>query len=159
MCVCVCVWVCVCVLSVCVYLTAFFDFQDTVSVHRPSFYADRFLKFMGSTVFKKIHRKFINQHNSCILYPDRGAFYCTSLCLCLSALRGASSKRKKSSFYAAKSASQEFLSPLKEEKQEEKKAQSMDNLDGNCKLNGLHTFKTTFFSLFLLEALFFRFYI
>lgn len=35
--------------------------------------------------------------------------------------------------YAGKSASQEFLSPLKEEK-EEKKAQSMDNLDGNCKL-------------------------
>lgn len=32
-------------------------FQDTVSVHRPSFYADRFLKFMGSTVFRKLHRK------------------------------------------------------------------------------------------------------
>uniref|UniRef100_A0AAY5K6F3 PIPK domain-containing protein n=1 Tax=Esox lucius TaxID=8010 RepID=A0AAY5K6F3_ESOLU len=28
---------------------------DTVSVHRPGFYADRFLKFMGGTVFKKIH--------------------------------------------------------------------------------------------------------
>ncbi|KAI4588951.1 hypothetical protein MJG53_003359 [Ovis ammon polii x Ovis aries] len=27
---------------------------DTVSVHRPSFYADRFLKFMNSRVFKKI---------------------------------------------------------------------------------------------------------
>lgn len=38
-------------------LIVFFPFQDTVSVHRPSFYADRFLKFMGSTVFKKIHRK------------------------------------------------------------------------------------------------------
>lgn len=38
-------------------LTFAFPFQDTVSVHRPSFYADRFLKFMGSTVFKKIHRE------------------------------------------------------------------------------------------------------
>uniref|UniRef100_A0A3P8QDD1 PIPK domain-containing protein n=1 Tax=Astatotilapia calliptera TaxID=8154 RepID=A0A3P8QDD1_ASTCA len=76
---------------------------DTVSVHRPSFYADRFLKFMGTTVFKKSHP-----------------------------LRGASSKRKKNSLYA-KSVSQEILSPLKEMK-EEKKAQSMDNLDGNCKL-------------------------
>ncbi|KAK9532815.1 hypothetical protein VZT92_010182 [Zoarces viviparus] len=75
---------------------------DTVSVHRPSFYADRFLNFMGSTVFKKIHP-----------------------------LRGASSRRKKNSFYVAKSASQEFLSPLKEEKKDEKKAQSLDNLDGN----------------------------
>ncbi|XP_069369238.1 phosphatidylinositol-4-phosphate 5-kinase, type I, beta a isoform X1 [Paralichthys olivaceus] len=75
---------------------------DTVSVHRPSFYADRFLKFMGSTVFKKIHP-----------------------------LRGASSKRKRSSLNAAKSASQEFLSPQKEERQQEKKAQSLDNLDGN----------------------------
>ncbi|XP_019128377.1 phosphatidylinositol-4-phosphate 5-kinase, type I, beta a isoform X3 [Larimichthys crocea] len=75
---------------------------DTVSVHRPSFYADRFLKFMGSTVFKKIH-----------------------------SLRGASSKRKKGSVYAQKSASQEFLSPDKEERKEEKKAQSLDNLDGN----------------------------
>ncbi|XP_070781213.1 phosphatidylinositol-4-phosphate 5-kinase, type I, beta a [Enoplosus armatus] len=75
---------------------------DTVSVHRPGFYADRFLNFMSLTVFKKIHP-----------------------------LRGASSKRKRSSFYAMKSASQEFLSPQKEEKKEEKKAQSMDNLDGN----------------------------
>ncbi|KAM8827879.1 phosphatidylinositol-4-phosphate 5-kinase, type I, beta a [Spinachia spinachia] len=78
---------------------------DTVSVHRPSFYADRFLKFMGSTVFKKMHP-----------------------------LRGASSKRKKNSFYAVKSASQEFLSPLKEEIEEEKKAQSLDNLDGDRNL-------------------------
>lgn len=28
-------------------------FQDTVSVHRPGFYADRFLKFMSTTVFRK----------------------------------------------------------------------------------------------------------
>lgn len=27
--------------------------QDTVSVHRPSFYAERFFKFMSSTVFRK----------------------------------------------------------------------------------------------------------
>ncbi|XP_026195682.1 phosphatidylinositol-4-phosphate 5-kinase, type I, beta a isoform X2 [Anabas testudineus] len=75
---------------------------DTVSVHRPSFYADRFLKFMGSTVFKKLHP-----------------------------LRGASSKRKRGSLHPVRSASQEFLSAHKDEKKEEKKAQSMDNLDGN----------------------------
>lgn len=32
--------------------------QDTVSVHRPSFYADRFQKFMCNTVFKKPPCKF-----------------------------------------------------------------------------------------------------
>ena len=31
-----------------------FIFQDTVSVHRPSFYAHRFLDFMADKVFKKI---------------------------------------------------------------------------------------------------------
>ncbi|KAI4816655.1 hypothetical protein KUCAC02_008971 [Chaenocephalus aceratus] len=46
-------------------------------------------------------------------------------------LRGTSSKRKRTSMNAAKSASQEFLSPHREEKKEEKKAQSLDNLDGN----------------------------
>lgn len=35
--------------------------QDTVSVHRPSFYAERFFKFMSNTVFRK---------NSC--EPPRG---------------------------------------------------------------------------------------
>lgn len=49
----VCVLECMCDTSV----TALAVFQDTVSVHRPSFYADRFLKFMGSTVFRKLHRK------------------------------------------------------------------------------------------------------
>eukprot|EP00063_Salmo_salar_P015539 XP_013990374.1 PREDICTED: phosphatidylinositol 4-phosphate 5-kinase type-1 beta-like isoform X2 [Salmo salar] len=72
---------------------------DTVSVHRPGFYADRFLNFMGGTVFKKIHP-----------------------------LRGASSKRKRSSIHAMRSASQEVLSPQKEEK-DERKAQSMECLD------------------------------
>lgn len=62
------------------------------------------------------------------LHFDSHSFYSRP-----SALRGASSKRKKNSFYAVKSASQEFLSPLKEEKSEEKKAQSLDNLDGDCK--------------------------
>ncbi|XP_049594381.1 phosphatidylinositol-4-phosphate 5-kinase, type I, beta a isoform X1 [Syngnathus scovelli] len=73
---------------------------DTVSVHRPNFYANRFLKFMSSVVFKRIHP-----------------------------LRRMSSKRKKNSFYAVKSASQELLSSQKEEL-ETKKAQSMENLDG-----------------------------
>lgn len=30
-----------------------FSCQDTVSVHRPSFYAERFFKFMSNTVFRK----------------------------------------------------------------------------------------------------------
>lgn len=30
-----------------------FPSQDTVSVHRPSFYAERFFKFMSNTVFRK----------------------------------------------------------------------------------------------------------
>ncbi|XP_047185540.1 phosphatidylinositol-4-phosphate 5-kinase, type I, beta a isoform X2 [Scophthalmus maximus] len=97
--------VCVCVCGGgghVLYLTASSSSQDTVSVHRPSFYADRFLKFMGSTVFKKSHP-----------------------------LRGASSKRKRNSLHAGKSASQEFLSPPREEKAAGKKAQSMDHLDGD----------------------------
>lgn len=73
---------------------------DTVSVHRPNFYADRFLKFMGGTVFKKIHP-----------------------------LRGASSRRKKNSMPSCRSASQEVLSTVKEESQEERRAQSLENLD------------------------------
>ena len=32
----------------------FYYFQDTVSVHRPGFYAHRFLDFMADKVFKKI---------------------------------------------------------------------------------------------------------
>ncbi|XP_056146488.1 phosphatidylinositol 4-phosphate 5-kinase type-1 beta-like [Lampris incognitus] len=79
---------------------------DTVSVHRPSFYADRFLKFMGTTVFKKIQP-----------------------------LRGASSKKKRGLLYAGKAASQELLSQSKEE---EKKAKSMDNLDGQLFTSSKH---------------------
>ncbi|XP_060765118.1 phosphatidylinositol-4-phosphate 5-kinase, type I, beta a isoform X1 [Neoarius graeffei] len=89
---CVECWRCVCV---CVL-------QDTVSVHRPSFYADRFLKFMGGTVFKKINP-----------------------------LRGASSRRKRNSVQPVRSASHEVLSPIKEERSEERKAQSLENLDDN----------------------------
>lgn len=33
--------------------------QDTVSVHRPGFYAERFQRFMCNTVFKKIPRKWL----------------------------------------------------------------------------------------------------
>lgn len=66
-----------------------------------------------------------------------------------SALRGASSKRKRSSLYAGKSASQEFLSMQKEKEKEEKKAQSMDNLDGNCNINFTSIFfKCNFFFFF-----------
>ncbi|KAJ3605494.1 hypothetical protein NHX12_027540 [Muraenolepis orangiensis] len=88
---------------------------DTVSVHRPNFYADRFLTFLGTTVFKKIN-----------------------------ALRGSSSKRKRGSLSAAKSASQEVLSsPLRggegpwEERREYKRTQSMDHLDGKSNVERL----------------------
>ncbi|XP_062870517.1 phosphatidylinositol-4-phosphate 5-kinase, type I, beta a isoform X1 [Trichomycterus rosablanca] len=73
---------------------------DTVSVHRPNFYADRFLKFMSGTVFKKI-----------------------------GPLRGASSRRKRNSVLPKRSASHEVLSTVTEEKSEERKAQSLENLD------------------------------
>lgn len=33
------------------------SFQDTVSVHRPSFYAERFEKFMCNVVFRKTLRE------------------------------------------------------------------------------------------------------
>jgi len=40
-------------------LKSMFTDGDTVSVHRPSFYAERFLNFMANTVFRKIpSRKF-----------------------------------------------------------------------------------------------------
>lgn len=108
-------------------------FQDTVSVHRPSFYADRFLKFMGSTVFRKLHRKPRPPVATTPQYHYL-SFVFGPVCLSLSALRGASSKRKKGSLYAGKSASQEALSPSKEEKKkEEKKALSMEQLDAHCK--------------------------
>ncbi|CAL9683231.1 unnamed protein product [Knipowitschia caucasica] len=80
---------------------------DTVSVHRPGFYADRFLKFMGSTVFRK-----------------------------LQPLKGASSKRKRSSLHTANSASHEVLSTLRDEKRSEKKAQSMEQLDSHFSSSG-----------------------
>ena len=59
--------------------------------------------------------------------------------LSASALRGASSRRKRNSLHAHKSSSQEALSAPREIK-EEKKAQSMDHLDGNCtfEINSLH---------------------
>lgn len=109
--------------------TAFFAFQDTVSVHRPSFYANRFLKFMGSTVFKKINRKL----NTISTYYNWNSIF-KILSQCVLALRGASSRRKRSSLNAAKSASQEILSTQRDERKDEKRAQSMDNLDGNGKL-------------------------
>ncbi|XP_016402014.1 phosphatidylinositol 4-phosphate 5-kinase type-1 beta-like [Sinocyclocheilus rhinocerous] len=79
---------------------------DTVSVHRPSFYANRFLKFMSSRVFRKIQ-------------PNRFS----------------PSKRARNSISALKCSSQEVLSSQKEEKAEERTdrlggAQSLASLDG-----------------------------
>jgi len=38
---------------------------DTVSVHRPNFYAHRFLDFMADKVFKKIPSHFFRKHTNC----------------------------------------------------------------------------------------------
>uniref|UniRef100_A0A8C1CS91 Phosphatidylinositol-4-phosphate 5-kinase, type I, beta b n=1 Tax=Cyprinus carpio carpio TaxID=630221 RepID=A0A8C1CS91_CYPCA len=55
---------------------------DTVSVHRPSFYANRFLKFMGSRVFRKIQRNWCNLHrqNSFLRKCDNTAQKCVICC-------------------------------------------------------------------------------
>lgn len=79
---------------------------DSVSVHRPSFYADRFLKFMNTRVFKKIH-----------------TFRCSP------------SKRARNSIPALKSSSHEIISPQNEEQTDERKerlsgAKSLASLDG-----------------------------
>lgn len=67
-----------------------------------------------------------------------------------SALRGASSRRKRGSLHSgqAKSLSQEVLSPLREAK-DEKKTQSLDNLDGNCEENTRLLFQSSFIVLVL----------
>ncbi|XP_041104598.1 phosphatidylinositol 4-phosphate 5-kinase type-1 beta isoform X2 [Polyodon spathula] len=79
---------------------------DSVSVHRPSFYADRFLKFMSTRVFKKIH-----------------TFRCSP------------SKKARNSIPALKSSSHEIISPQSEEQTDEKKdclsgSKSLVSLDG-----------------------------
>ncbi|XP_051817791.1 phosphatidylinositol 4-phosphate 5-kinase type-1 beta [Antechinus flavipes] len=78
---------------------------DTVSVHRPSFYADRFLKFMDSRVFKKIQ-----------------------------ALKSSPSKRRCNSIAALKATSQEIISSVSQEWKDEKhdlltEGQSYSSLD------------------------------
>ncbi|XP_078008935.1 phosphatidylinositol 4-phosphate 5-kinase type-1 beta isoform X2 [Phascolarctos cinereus] len=78
---------------------------DTVSVHRPSFYADRFLKFMNSRVFKKIQ-----------------------------ALKSSPSKRRCNSIAALKATSQEIVSSVSQEWKDEKcdlltEGQSYSSLD------------------------------
>ncbi|KPP59546.1 phosphatidylinositol 4-phosphate 5-kinase type-1 beta-like, partial [Scleropages formosus] len=79
---------------------------DSVSVHRPGFYANRFLKFMSTRVFRKIHT-----------------------------IKPSPSKRNRSSIPALKSSSQEILSSQGEERAEERKdrlggARSLASLDG-----------------------------
>uniref|UniRef100_A0A2K5WP14 Phosphatidylinositol-4-phosphate 5-kinase type 1 beta n=1 Tax=Macaca fascicularis TaxID=9541 RepID=A0A2K5WP14_MACFA len=78
---------------------------DTVSVHRPSFYADRFLKFMNSRVFKKIQ-----------------------------ALKASPSKKRCNSIAALKATSQEIVSSISQEWKDEKRdllteGQSFSSLD------------------------------
>ncbi|NXA29962.1 PI51B kinase, partial [Ibidorhyncha struthersii] len=64
---------------------------DTVSVHRPSFYADRFLKFMSTRVFKKVH-----------------------------ALKSSPSKKRCNSITALKATSQEIVCAVSQEWKDEK---------------------------------------
>lgn len=42
--------------------------QDTVSVHRPGFYAERFMNFMTKTVFKKIPSRKLYTISFCLYY-------------------------------------------------------------------------------------------
>ncbi|KAL7884716.1 hypothetical protein AOLI_G00074860 [Acnodon oligacanthus] len=79
---------------------------DTVSVHRPGFYANRFLKFMSTRVFRKIQTN-----------------------------RYSPSKRTRNSIVPLKSSSQELLSSQKEDKVDERPdrlsgARSLASLDG-----------------------------
>lgn len=83
---------------------------DTVSVHRPGFYASRFLKFMSTRVFRKTQP-----------------------------IRFSPSKRTRTSIPALKSSSQEILSSQVDEKNEEKDrrdrlggARSLASLDGQA---------------------------
>ncbi|XP_064592541.1 phosphatidylinositol 4-phosphate 5-kinase type-1 beta [Zonotrichia leucophrys gambelii] len=64
---------------------------DTVSVHRPSFYADRFLKFMNARVFKKVQ-----------------------------ALKPSPSKKRCNSITALKAASQEIVCAVSQEWKDDK---------------------------------------
>ncbi|KAM6186959.1 phosphatidylinositol 4-phosphate 5-kinase type-1 beta isoform 1-T1 [Sarcoramphus papa] len=64
---------------------------DTVSVHRPSFYADRFLKFMSTRVFKKVQ-----------------------------ALKSSPSKKRCNSITALKATSQEIVCAVSQEWKDEK---------------------------------------
>ncbi|XP_077331104.1 phosphatidylinositol 4-phosphate 5-kinase type-1 beta isoform X1 [Lithobates pipiens] len=100
---------------------------DTVSVHRPSFYAGRFLKFMNSKVFKRAQ-----------------------------ALRSSPSKRRCNSIPALKSSSQEILSPSNQEWSEEKniklaEGQSFTSLDEEA-LNSRHRPDLVPSTPFLFEA-------
>ncbi|CAG5922578.1 phosphatidylinositol 4-phosphate 5-kinase type-1 beta isoform 1-T2 [Menidia menidia] len=82
---------------------------DSVSVHRPGFYASRFLKFMTTRVFRKTHP-----------------------------LRFSPSKRTRTSIPALKSSSQEILSSQADERHEEDRrerlggARSLASLDGQA---------------------------
>ncbi|XP_077376687.1 phosphatidylinositol 4-phosphate 5-kinase type-1 beta [Festucalex cinctus] len=83
---------------------------DSVSVHRPGFYASRFLKFMSTRVFRKTQQ-----------------------------IRFSPSKRTRTSIHALKSSSQEILSSQVDERDEDKSrgdrrwgARSLASLDGQA---------------------------
>uniref|UniRef100_A0A8D0RLA9 Phosphatidylinositol-4-phosphate 5-kinase type 1 beta n=1 Tax=Sus scrofa TaxID=9823 RepID=A0A8D0RLA9_PIG len=96
---------------------------DTVSVHRPSFYADRFLKFMNSRVFKKIQ----GFSRTCL----HASLKATPT---YSALKASPSKKRCNSIAALKATSQEIVSSISQEWKDEKRdllteGQSFSSLD------------------------------
>ncbi|NXI40540.1 PI51B kinase, partial [Galbula dea] len=98
---------------------------DTVSVHRPNFYADRFLKFMSTRVFKKVQ-----------------------------ALRSSPSKKQCNSVTVLKAISQEIVCTISQERKDEKhgilaEGQSYASLDeevlGSCHRPDLVTSSSSLF--------------
>ncbi|XP_027578170.2 phosphatidylinositol 4-phosphate 5-kinase type-1 beta isoform X1 [Pipra filicauda] len=81
---------------------------DTVSVHRPSFYADRFLKFMSTRVFKKVQVS-----PSAAVRKGEGAV--AQHGFRRQALKSSPSKKRCNSITALKAASQEVVCAVSQE--------------------------------------------
>ncbi|OXB75530.1 UNVERIFIED_CONTAM: hypothetical protein H355_006126, partial [Colinus virginianus] len=114
---------------------------DTVSVHRPSFYADRFLKFMNTRVFKKVQGKkivglvLLGGLPFCMPLKMYRADLIQHLCsFGNTALRSSPSKKRCNSITALKATSQEIVSAVSQEWRDEKhsiitEGQSYSSLD------------------------------